>query len=216
MSQQQGLWSADALEVSAPRSSSETGERDPLDRYYTPAWCVLALLERVPELVRGGARVLEPFAGRPLQIARALEQRGHILTTCDLDPGAPVDWTGDAIGRDWTGHSYDAIVTNPPFSRALGALQAQLHLAPLTAYLLRLSWLEPTEARSAWLAAHWPDQVIILPRPKYLGAGGEVSGDSVTSAWLVWRRQPLCFGRSSVVTLAERDRLMLEAKMRGL
>lgn len=216
MDEQQGLWPAAPLAVEAPASSHDTGERDPLDRYYTPSWCALALIERVPELARPGARCVEPFAGRPLQLARALQAAGHSVHTCDLDASAPVDWQGDAIGRDWTGHTYDAVVTNPPFSLALEAARSQLHLAPLVAYLLRLSWLEPTEDRGEWLAAHWPDQMIILPRPKYLGAGGGVTSDSVTSAWLIWRATPVFCGRASLVTRAERDRLMLAAHNLGL
>jgi hypothetical protein len=52
--------------------------------------------------------------------------------------------------------------------------------------LLRLSYLEPTEDRGAWLNSHPPTDLIVLPRISFTGNG---KTDSVTCAWIVWRKQ---------------------------
>jgi hypothetical protein len=48
---------------------------------------------------------------------------------------------------------------------------------------LRLSYLEPVRNRGAWLAAHPPTGLIVLPRISFTGDG---QTDTVTCAWMVW------------------------------
>ncbi len=48
------------------------------------------------------------------------------------------------------------------------------------------SVLEPCEGRGAWLAAHPPQALIVLPRMSFTGEG---KTDSVTCAWVVWARE---------------------------
>jgi len=69
------------------------------------------------------------------------------------------------------------------------------------AFLLRLSWLEPTAARQDFLNQYPPKRLIVLPRHDFRGSG---QTDSVTSAWMVWGHvEP----GIDVVTKAERDAL---------
>jgi hypothetical protein len=57
------------------------------------------------------------------------------------------------------------------------------------AFLLRLSFLEPTNGRAAWLQAHEAELSHLLifgsPRPSFTDDGRT---DSATVAWMVWRR----------------------------
>lgn len=167
--------------------------RTPLDQYPTPEWQTKALLRRVP--ITG--TVLEPCSGdRYLSkvIARTIERP---VITNDIDPkydanhhlDATLPFLWSAVGNvDW-------VVTNPPFNVAMEILQRSYECARLgVAFLLRLSFLEPTEEskrgdvtypeRSEWLAAHPPAKLIVLPRWKY---NAESKGtDSCTTAWMVW------------------------------
>jgi hypothetical protein len=86
----------------------------------------------------------------------------------DLEPG--IDW----------------IVTNPPFNVAAQIVpNAFNHAVKGIAMLLRLSYLEPVEDRGAWLNSHPPSDLIVLPRISFTGDG---KTDSVTCAWMVWRK----------------------------
>ena len=55
------------------------------------------------------------------------------------------------------------------------------------AFLLRLSFLEPTLTRREFLRANPPKRVIVLPRISFTGDGRT---DSVTCAWLIWTTGP--------------------------
>lgn len=87
---------------------------------------------------------------------------------------------------------YDWAVGNPPFSLAHLILPNCLsHARVGVAFLLRLSYMEPTMKRNVrgdWLQQH-ADQlrhVIVFgdPRPKF--RTDKKSGDNVTTAWFVW------------------------------
>lgn len=75
------------------------------------------------------------------------------------------------------------------------------------ALLLRLSWLEPTEARADFLRQYPPARVHVLPRHDFKGRG---STDSVTSAWMVWDENEARRGGVTVVTREERQELKAE------
>lgn len=86
----------------------------------------------------------------------------------------------------------DWVVTNPPFAAAMPILQyAVAHARVGVALYLRLSFLEPTRACGPWLEAHPPTRVLVLPRHSFSGDG---KTDSVTGAWMVWRRDRVATG----------------------
>lgn len=180
-----------------------TGERDALDRYYTPPELLHPLIHRFHCGLHGwwtreDRTVLEPCAGRELSLARELSAWGvPRVLTADLDPGAPVDLHVDALEHDWSQHAWDIAVTNPPFAVAPQLIRRLLHTRPrghrstdnvTVAALLRLTFLEPCRNRIDLVSREhmeraWLSRVIVLPRVSFRGEGS----DSVTCAWFVWK-----------------------------
>lgn len=163
-----------------------------LDSYPTPGQLTRALLARVSI----GGVVLEPCAGAG-QIVEVLQAspdvRGVLVNDIDLDFGRGGYDAADPSSDLWktVGGSVDWVVTNPPFNQAMPILENAWDAAlEGVALLLRLSFLEPTNGRGAWLEAHagYLSDLIIFgsPRPSFTGDGRT---DSATVAWMVWRRR---------------------------
>lgn len=161
--------------------------RRPYDYYPTgggevagesPTWAAQALYRRCPQ-IRG---IVEPCVG-----------------TGDLVRGREdMHWTNDLdIGRQATAHldmcdpaswarmpQPPWVVTNPPFNVAHLILANALDCArDGVAFLLRLTFLEPVEARARLLRERPPKRLIVLPRISFTGDG---KMDSVTCAWMLW------------------------------
>lgn len=163
--------------------------RNALDNYPTPGRLTQALIDRVPI----GGIVLEPCAGTG-QIADVLWQHpavSHVLLN-DIDPGYGIGGhnAADPGSYLWTAGSVDWIVTNPPFKLAMPILANAWGAARVgVAFLLRLSFLEPTNGRKSWLQEHAGKLSDLLvfgsPRPSFTDDGRT---DSATVAWMVWRR----------------------------
>lgn len=192
------------------------------DFYVTPRWMTRALLARypIPEHLGSRGRVLEPCVGNGA-ILRLLSPELDVVTN-DLVPRAPVlpDFLEDArLAPTWDlfeGKGPIAVViTNPPFDASLDIVRHAVERATCgVAMLLRISWLEPTDDRSEFLAAHPPTRQIVLPRWKFRGAG---SGDFVTCCWFLWAKQRgFCDAGIEVVTKAERDHWIGIDRIRGL
>jgi hypothetical protein len=155
--------------------------RKKLDQYFTPAWAADVLLEQYP--INGS--VLECLLRRH-SIADRLRTTANV-TTNDIDAAMVSDTHFDATTDDyWDSVSgkFDYIVTNPPFSHALPIIAGALRAARCgVAMFLRLSFLEPTEARGGFLSANPPRQLLVLPRISFTGDG---KTDSTTTAWFIW------------------------------
>lgn len=181
------------------------------DFYPTPAWMTRALLRRVPLRVWGGLTI-EPCAGdgaivRELPpacsvVTNDLVDRPPFVSDFNLDARKPLSWE---TFRAQAG-PIAVVLTNPPFDVAFEIIRGALEVAEVgVIMLLRLSWLEPTDERGEWLAAHPPTRQIVLPRHDFRGNG---KTDSVTSAWMLWANRPwFCEPGIEVVTKAERDEL---------
>lgn len=155
------------------------------DFYPTPEWATEELLKHV----KIDGRVFECCVGDGA-ISRVFEGLNYPVLTNDIDGSREAHLHGDAASTDfWTGikKSYgkpDWIVTNPPFNQAIDiVVNAHVFAKKGLAMLLRLSFLEPTEDRGAFLNMYPPDKVVVLPRISFTGDG---KTDSVTCAWMNW------------------------------
>jgi len=196
----------------APLLEVDPLARRPGDFYRTPAWQTRALLRRCDHINPRIATVLEPCAGDGA-IVREIREHERVLTNEPFPrPGLIPRFSLDArLADTWTAlrdvwGSIGVVVTNPPFDVALPIVQHAYDHAWLgVAMLLRLSWLEPTEERGPWLAAHPPTRLIVLPRYAYRGTG---QTDSVTSAWVLWAKASIfCSPGVDVVTKDEQRAL---------
>ena len=162
--------------------------RRPLDAYPTPARLTEALLRHVP--IAG--HVLEPCAGAGLMADSLQATPGvGVVYRNDISPGYDTLWTNDATdprASMWKTEP-DWVVTNPPYNEAAAILANAYRSATIgVAFLLRLSFLEPTNGRRDWLQAHRAELSDLLifgsPRPSFTDNGRT---DSATVAWMVWR-----------------------------
>ena len=160
-----------------------------LEQYFTPERFVTALFSELPYNWLG-LHIVEPCAGDGSICDRL--PPGARYTTSDIDPTLghtvldatdPGAWflLAERCPIDW-------VITNPPFSKAMSILEnAYLHARSGVAFLVRLSFLEPTFARQDWLRAHPPTRIIVLPRHSFTGDG---KSDMVTCAWVIWEKFP--------------------------
>lgn len=156
------------------------------DFYPTPAWATEILLDRTP--ISG--KILEPCAGDG-RISSVIERAGLAVMTNDIDARFDCNLSEDALGPDlWHIATFDSgidwVVSNPPFTladRLVPLAYEKAHVG--VAMLLRLSWLEPTQARGLFLEEHPPSRLLVLPRISFDGSG---KTDNVTCAWFIWNR----------------------------
>ena len=163
-----------------------------LDHYETPPHYVEPLLAAIGPL--SGCAVYEPCVGQG-HISRHLTGARHLATN-DLDPACPASFHLDARTREaWPEPDFgdedwrvDWTITNPPFSDALPILERALLHSRNVAFLVRLSFLEPTRTREAFWANHPPTGVIVLPRYSFrLNDYGRPQTDSVTCCWILYQ-----------------------------
>jgi len=161
------------------------------DFYPTPGRATEILLELCPELLWSPV-VFEPCNGKGA-ISDVVRRYRHVVTA-DIDPDMAPDYVGDARSISL----YDAaplidkpkkysVITNPPFNQAIEIVSNFVERQLLCAFLLRLSFLEPTDKRGRWLENWAPNRIIVLPRISFTGDG---KTDSVTCAWFIWGIEP--------------------------
>ncbi len=109
---------------------------------------------------------------------------GCDVKTNDVDLNHQTDWHFDATDASaWPWRVWPWVITNPPFNQAFDILKVSLEAGNCVAFLLRLSFLEPTFERGMFLAENPPNKILVLPRISFTGDG---KTDSVTCAWLIW------------------------------
>jgi hypothetical protein len=161
---------------------------DDLDPYFTRAEAIntFILLEgdRLPRFV------VEPMCGDGA-IVKALRATGRRVIGSDVhDYGAgfPVR---DYFAMDPV-NGFDALVTNPPYEKALEILKKALAEYPYVALLIRTNFLKENVERGRWLDRHEPARVY-LPCPRFpmmhrYGWHGNVAGSNTQHCWAVWQR----------------------------
>ena len=162
------------------------------DLYQTSAKAVKELLDRVP--ISG--TLFECCAGMgAISYALRDEIPEAKIITNDINVTLPATNHFDAskasnweqfTRKDLAIPMIDWVITNPPFNKAFPILM-HAHNASLkgVAFLLRLSFLEPTYERQDWLYEHPPSKLIVLPRYSFTEDG---KIDSVTCAWMIWSK----------------------------
>jgi hypothetical protein len=172
------------LETAKRLRKEKQAQRKPRDAYASAGGFVRPLL---PVLGHGCLDILECCAGNGDLVA-PLVTAGHCVVTADIDPAAPVDHHLDMrLAESWASMPpVDWVVSNLPFNVAIDILpKAVEHARVGVAVILRLTFLEPVEARAAWLAAHPLTKQIVLPRYSFTGDGNV---DSVTCAWMIYEK----------------------------
>jgi hypothetical protein len=164
------------------------------DFYETPPHYMEALLEAFPQLPEH--RIVEPCNGEG-----AISGYFDHVTTNDIDPKRKANTHLDATTYNYwravQGIRYVNpalwVVSNPPFNCAIEILEQALSAlwpVPVT-FLLRLSFLEPTQKRVGLLSSKPPDSLIVLPRYSFRpNDEGKKATDSVTCAWMTWNACP--------------------------
>ena len=107
----------------------------------------------------------------------------ELPATHHFDAKRPENWSRFHNTKD----TPDWIVSNPPFAKAFPILvNAYDTTRTGIAFLLRLSFIEPTYERQDWLDENPPTQLIVLPRYSFTEDG---KIDSITTAWFIWDKR---------------------------
>ena len=212
--------------------------RDPSihsENYETPWWAVNRLLEEVYfppglwlEPCAGNGRIIQAVnADRPGQIqwcaveprhecGPSLAQQEGILKICHEDF---LTWNARKVAeklgvRVQSQRYFDAIITNPPFSKALDILSKCLTIATFVAILQRINWLGggSNNGKNDFLRGCMPNVYPVPDRIHYLQngefpryppghklAGRLMPGDSIEYCWYVWGPPDVRFQESGII-----------------
>lgn len=209
------LMSQPGVDLFGHVATNDDGSRSPFDFYETPKFHTRSLVHHHRAIVRPmpvfgpgepGMRVchrapviLECCSGNDAIAIVLRDEHGLVVHTNDIDPRHPAetheDATQAAYWQRWRGAqgeradlpAIDWVITNPPFNVALPILQHALSIAQVgVAFLLRKSFLEPTEDRGPWLSQFPPTREIGLPRYSFRGAGS----DLIACDWMIFEHHP--------------------------
>lgn len=162
------------------------------DAYYTLEQ--LARLCPVSHLLSGV--LLEPCVGDGVMVRNVVSPSCNSPVTWltnDIDPavmaGSHLDASDPMFWRCFSS-PVDWVVTNPPFKSAFDILCHSWTLARVgVAFLVRLTFLEPTLKRGSWFRAHQHRlshmTIFGSPRPSFTCDG---KTDTATVCWLVWQK----------------------------
>ena len=151
------------------------------DFYPTPGRATEILIKYCPEVLRNEISMVWEVCNGDGAISDILIWH-RLVQTVDIDPAREPYIIADA--KTLKVPQGDSVVTNPPFLEAFEIVSnfVDQKRGPC-AFLLRLSFLEPTDKRGEWLKNNPPNGMIVLPRISFTGDG---KTDSVTCAWMLW------------------------------
>lgn len=177
-------------------STGRAEDRQALDDYPTPRWCVHRLLERY-ELV--GGLWLEPCAGAGSIIRAVNEVRSDVVWQANEINPRYEKALGliDSVHYLHTGRAEDmailpqtaVIITNPPFGPSLEILEPMLRTGARVVFLQRLNWAAgPRRQRFRVL---FPSVYVLPDRPSFIDTLDEdgtlkAQTDSIEYAWFVF------------------------------
>jgi len=181
--------------------------RDPLDRFYTPKWCVdQCMAEVLPHYFRvwRPSLIVEPSAGKGVFVSSLRERFPNAqIAASDIDPdvgpwgGADDSYESDFFETDWEalfrayGYKEEKpvglTIGNPPYKYAVEFCEECLRWSEHLVFILRTDFLN-SAARAKFFKEHEPSHVFLLPnRPSFTedGATGEYD-----YAWVCWSPKP--------------------------
>lgn len=134
-------------------------ERDGLDFYSEPRWCVDLLIDAE----RFAGKVWDPACGNGT-IGRAFAARNHPIRSTDIAPRPYAERQLDFLdGADASYTRADHIVCNPPFSQAEDFIRRGLQMASRSAaFLLPLKWLASDARQRFFAEVGRPARVYVL------------------------------------------------------
>jgi hypothetical protein len=162
------------------------------DRYYTKeAQVIREMLRRIPE----STFFYECCSGAG-HISNEISGRGDFVVTNDSNTLSPAEYHYDATLREsWEELTFlegtpEWTVTNPPFNVAHLILPLAYEYSSVgVAFLLRLSYFEPTANRGQWLIEHKDQMRYLIPHnPRIKYRDDRKGSDSVTTAWFAWEK----------------------------
>ncbi len=179
--------------------NNASGKRKKSDFYETPYSITRQFLER--EKIAG--TILEPSCGN-----------GAIVKVCK-DMGMTVIGKDLSLGQDFLDEkkSYDAIITNPPFSLAYEFIQKAKTLTNYFALLLPLSYLHGKKRfDNIYSDARFPlSRIYVFTRYPMLGEklrrDGKYNTGMMVYAWFVWDKKTV--GQKPVIEWIDNNDFIL-------
>lgn len=171
----------------------------PKEDYFTPAWTVHRLLERV---ALPAGRWLEPMAGEGDIIKAVTDKYGAYADFSAVELQSKYIPALRQSGANAIHHGnlfrlmkhypwrkshmrMDVVIGNPAFSLAERLIKALFELEPdYIVMLLRLNWLG-SEEREGFLSEYMPDVYVLPNRPGFEEEFGKT--DATEYAWMIWR-----------------------------
>lgn len=190
---------AGVLGITGTLPQSEKG----LELHETEPAAVTALTDQYPEFFGTRRKIFDPCCG-PGAIVRTLEDAGHVLDAADI-ANYEDRWKGRC---HWTPHwnhdffswsasewrDIDAIVMNPPYSKADAFIAHALVLAPRVFALVELPWIsgiQPLRCKlidDGHLVAFHPFRNRLKMHRD--GYAGPMNKNTRRHAWAVFQREP--------------------------
>lgn len=193
-----GKKAAGVLGITGTLPQSEKG----LELHETEPAAVTALTDQYPDFFGTPRRIFEPCCG-PGAIVHVLQMQGHQLVASDL--GNYEDrWKGGALCARYWGVDFltsrvgpwepEAIVMNPPYSKADAFIAHALVLAPRVFALVELPWISGIQPLRCRLIDDGP-LVAFHPFRNRLkmhrdGYAGPMNKNTRRHAWAVFEREP--------------------------
>lgn len=175
------------------------------DDYYTPQWCIDAIVGEVNW--NSLANFLEPCAGDGRIVSRVFEMCDVWQQAYDIE--YPLNWEAQEVNlhkQDYLAHDqipphlYDLCLTNPPFSKWVEFAEKALRDCKSVIMLGKLSMLGTATRRDFWLRNQLSHMWCLSERPAFegparkrdeeaaLAEGRKLSKtDNSEYAWFGWR-----------------------------
>jgi hypothetical protein len=171
-----------AAKASQITGANHNNDRNPVDFYPTPPEATIALMhflqKEVPSFNSKNS-IWEPACGE-MDMSKILEFFGHDVHSTDLISGT--DFLTTPIPTDRT---FDAIITNPPFSLSEEFIRKSLQVAPVVCMLLKSQYFH-AKKRIALFKTHTPARICPITWRLDFLKGAKGGRPTMECNWIVW------------------------------